>query len=114
MKQKPDDGNLTEALDGTSRVTMRYILMYFDSVDRQSLERLKDRRNVEVYRLDGPDFEDQIELALLNDLILPLKLAYVGGETARQFDGQYGGVWVPDGPTVEEDLCRFWGLLPND
>jgi hypothetical protein len=60
---------------------MRYILMYFGSVDRPSWERLKDRPDVEVYRLDGPDFEDQVDMALLNDLILPLKLAFVGGET---------------------------------
>src|ERR1017187_3813856 len=87
---------------------MRYIVLYFGSVDRPDLERLKDRLNVEVYRLDGPDLEDQIELALLNDLEAPLKLAYVGGEEAKQFDGQYSGVWVPDGPDVEADLQRLW------
>ena len=89
---------------------MRYILMYFDSVDRPSLQRLKDRFEVEVYRLHGPDFQDEIEMALLNNLEAPLKLVYVGGEEAKHFDGQYGGVWIPDGPNVEEDLCRFWGL----
>jgi hypothetical protein len=76
------------------------------------LERLKDRLDVEVYRLNGPDFEHEIEMALLNNLETPLKLAFVGGEEAKQFDGQYSGVWIPDGPNVEEDLCRFWRLAP--
>lgn len=88
--------------------------MYFDSVDRPSLERLKDLPDVEVYRLDGPDLEDQIEMALLNDLITPLALAFVGGVEAKPFDGQYGGVWMPDGNKVEGELLRFWGLPPND
>ena len=93
---------------------MRYILMYVGSVDRPSLEQLKGRFDVEVYRLSGPDFKDQIELALLNDLIRPLKLAFVGGEEAKHFDGQYGAVWIPDGANVEADLLRFVGLPPND
>ena len=92
---------------------MRYILMYFDSVDRASLERMKAWPGVEEYRLHpGPDLEHQIEMALLNNLETPLKLAFVGGEEAKQFDGQYSGVWIPDGPNVEEDLCRFWRLAP--
>ena len=81
--------------------------LYYDSVDRQSLKRLKDRLDVEVYRLNGPDFEHEIEMAFLNNLETPLKLAFVGGEEAKQFDGQYSGVLIPDGPNVEEDLCRF-------
>ena len=90
---------------------MRYIAMYFGSVDRRDLERLKDRPDVEVYRLQpGLDLEDQIELAFLNDLIRPLKLAFVGGERAKEFDGHYGGVWIADSATVEKDLLRFWGL----
>jgi hypothetical protein len=93
---------------------MRYILMHFGSVDRPSFGRLKDRPDVEVYRLHGPDFENEIEMALLNDLDLPLKLAFVGGDEVKQFDGQYSGVWIPDGPNLEADLLRFWGLLQNN
>ena len=90
---------------------MRYILIYIGSVERPSLERMRVWPDVEVYRLHpGPDLEDQIEMALLNDLITPLKLAFVGGDDAKQFDGQYGGVWLPDRPNVEEDLCRIWEL----
>ena len=100
-------------LDNFRASKMRHIVMYFGSVDRPSLKRFKDRLNVEVYRLDGPDLEDQIELALY-DLETPLKLAYVGGEEAKQFDGQYGGVWIPDGPNVEAGLLRSWGLAQDN
>ena len=89
---------------------MRYILMYFGSVDRPSLERLKDRPDVEVYRLDGPDFEDQVDMALLNDLILPLKLAFVGGKTAKRLATAYYGTWIEDTPSVSEGFLAFWGL----
>ena len=89
---------------------MRYILMYFGSVDRPSLERLKDRPDVEVYRLDGPDFEDQVDMALLNDLILPLKLAFVGGKTAKRLATAYYGTWIEDTASVSEDLLAFWGI----
>ena len=93
---------------------MRYILMYVGSVDRPSLEQLKGHLKVEVYRLSGPDFENEIEMGLLNNLETPLKLVYVGGEEAKEFDGEYSGVWMPDGPNVENDLLGLWGLLPKD
>jgi hypothetical protein len=89
---------------------MRYILMDFGSVDRSSLERLKDRPDVEVYRLDGPDFEDQVDMALLNDLILPLKLTFVGGDLAKRLATAYYGTWIEDTPSVSEDLLAFWGF----
>jgi hypothetical protein len=90
---------------------MRYIIMYSGLVDRRDLEHLKDRPAVEVYRLHpGLDQEDQVEMALLNDLVTPLKLAFVGGDDAKQLDGQYGGVWIADSPTVEQDLEGLWGL----
>jgi hypothetical protein len=94
---------------------MRYILMYFASGDRPELDSMRDRPDVEVYRLrPGPDLEDQIDMALLNDLITPLKLAFVGGDEAKTFANEYGGVWIPDGPTVEADVRRFWDLAPAD
>jgi hypothetical protein len=89
---------------------MRYIAIYFGPNIHPSLERMKDRPDVEIYRVDGPDFEDQIEMALLNDLVTPLKLAFVGGEDAKEFDGQYEGLWIEDRPNVEADLLRYWHL----
>ena len=49
---------------------MRFILIYIASGDRPQLESMRAWPGVEVYRLQpGPDLEDQIEMALLNDLI---------------------------------------------
>ena len=39
---------------------------------------------------------------------------HVGGDEAKQFDGQYGGVLIPDGPNVEAELLRYWGPPSND
>jgi hypothetical protein len=92
---------------------MRFILIYIASGDRPELDSMRDRPDVEVYRLHpGPDLEDQIELALLNNLETPLKLVYVGGDEAKKLDGEYSGVWLPDRPNVEGDLLRFWDLAP--
>ena len=92
---------------------MRYVLIYIGSVERPSLERMRAWPDVEVYRLHpGPDLEDQIDLALLNNLETPLKLVYVGGDEAKKLDGEYSGVWIQDGPNVEGDLLRLWGLAP--
>jgi hypothetical protein len=88
---------------------MRHIAMYFGSVGRPLLERLKDRPDVEVYRLNGPDFEDQIEMALLNDLIIPCKLPFVGGDLAKRLATAYYGTWIEDTPSAIEDLLAFWG-----
>ena len=92
---------------------MRYILIYIGSVERPSLERMRAWPDVEVYRRHtGPDLEDQIEMALLNDLVLPLKLAFAGCDEAKTFAKEYGGVWIADGPDVEGELLRFWGSRP--
>ena len=53
-------------------------------------------------------------MALLTNLETPCKLAFVGGEETKQFSVRYGGVWIADSATVETDLLRFWGALPND
>jgi hypothetical protein len=58
--------------------------------------------------------EDEIDMALLTNLETPCKLAFVGGEETKQFSVRYGGVWIADSATVETDLLRFWGALPND
>lgn len=89
---------------------MRYIAIYFGPNVRPSLERMKDRPGVEIYRVDGLDLEDQIEMALLNDLIAPLKLALVGGNTAKRLATAYFGTWIEDTPSVNDELLAFWGF----
>ena len=73
-------------------------------------ERLKVHPDVEVYRIDGPDPEHQIDMGLLSDLVCPVALAFIGGEDAKRFAEMYHGTWIEDGPSAEEDLMRFWGL----
>ena len=65
------------------------------------------RPGVEVYHVAN---EDDVEMALLNNLETPLKLAFVGGDAARTFAKEYGGVWIADGPDAEGDLLRWWDL----
>jgi hypothetical protein len=65
------------------------------------------RPDVEVYHVAN---EDDIDMALLNDLVVPCKLAFVGGDRAKAFADQYGGTWIQDGPDLEADLQRVWGL----
>jgi hypothetical protein len=49
-------------------------------------------------------------MALLNNMETPCKLAFVGGDRAKAFADQYGGTWIQDGPDLEADLLRFWGI----
>ena len=66
---------------------------------------------VEVYHVAN---EDDVDMALLTNLETPCGLAFVGSDAAKTFANQYGGVWIPDGPDVEADLLRFWGLVSAD
>ena len=54
--------------------------------------------------------QDEIDMALLTNMETPCKLAFVGGDQAKTFAKSYGGVWIADGPNVENDLLRLWGL----
>jgi hypothetical protein len=56
---------------------------------------------VEVYHVAN---EDEIDMALLNDLHSPCKLAFVGGNLAEHFARLYHGTWI----ALEADLLRFW------
>jgi hypothetical protein len=75
-----------------------------------SLKGLENRSDVEVYYVDGPDIELQVDMTLLNDLIRPLKLAFVGGDLAKRLATAYYGTWIEHTPSVNEDLLAFWGF----
>jgi hypothetical protein len=70
--------------------------------------RLKAHPGVELYLVDCPNIEDQIDTALLNDLHCPVKLAFVGGELAKRLAKAYSGTWIEDTPSVNDDLLAFW------
>lgn len=63
------------------------------------------RPGIEVYHVVT---EDDIDRALLTDLVAPCRLAFVGGEDARRLAGLYGGMWIMDSPAVEGDLAGLW------
>lgn len=67
-----------------------------------------DHPKVEFYRIDGPDTEHKIDMALLNDLVVPLKLVFVGGEEARRFAELYHADWIESGPTAVGNILRMW------
>jgi hypothetical protein len=68
------------------------------------------RPGVEVYHIAN---EDGIDMALLTNLETPCRLMFIGRD-AKQLADLYGGVWIPDGPNVEADLLRLWGLPQNN
>ena len=74
-----------------------------------SLKGFENLPGVEVYHVDGPDIEYEVDMALLNDLVSPCKLAFVGGVTAKRLATAYYGTWIEDTPSVNEDLLAFWG-----
>ena len=88
-------------------MTIRHIVLILGSSSEISDESLSAYPGIEVYRIDGPDAENQIEMALLNDLVTPIQLAFVGGEDARRFAELYNGTWIEDGSAAEEELRRF-------
>lgn len=64
-------------------MTIRYIAFLFVSAASDIPdERLKVHPDVEVYRISRPNPEDQIDMGLLNDLVRPVEMAFVGGEDA--------------------------------
>jgi hypothetical protein len=73
-----------------------------------SLKGLENLPDVEVYFVDDPDKDNQVDMALLNDLITPCKLAFVGGDLAKRLATAYSETWVEDTPSVNEDLLAFW------
>ena len=73
------------------------------------LKGLENLPGVEIYVVDGPDIENQVDMALLNDLISPCKLAFVGGDLAKRLATAYYATWIEDTESVNEDLLAFWG-----
>jgi hypothetical protein len=93
----------------------RYVVMHFGSsyINVEELEQTPtdSTDSVEVYALaDGPDVEDETELALLHDLVRPLRLVFVGADTAKRLAEAYGGDWIEDTANVPNDLLRIWEL----
>ena len=73
-----------------------------------SLKGLENHPDVELYFVHELDIEHQVDMALLNDLITPCKLVFVGGDLAKRLATAYYGTWIEATPSVNEDLLAFW------
>lgn len=89
-------------------MTKRYVAILLDVEADIYTEPLQVHPGAEVYRIDGPDLENQIDMALLNDLVVPLKLAFVVGEIAKHYAEVYHGTWIEDGPNATARIVQFW------
>jgi hypothetical protein len=88
----------------------RHIAFYFKPSNVEP-EQLAHYPRVELYCIDdGPDVANQVEMALLNDLVSEIKAAYVGGPVAKLLAEGYRGMWIQDTPAVNQDLLQFWGF----
>lgn len=90
----------------------RYIAIIVGTATSIDPERLRSDSGVEVYQVDGPDAEHNIDMALLNDLVRPVKLVFVGGEDARFYAELYHAFWTEDGPNAVAEVLRCWDM-PN-
>lgn len=85
---------------------MRKILIYFGDFGDSIPVKILLFPNLEMYHLEPDDnLEDQIEMALLNDLVTPLVLVIAGGgETGKRLAEAYHGTFVVDPATLTPDL----------
>ncbi len=65
---------------------------------------------LEVYHADGPETEDQIDMALLNDLVRPIKLVFVGDDGVRLRAERYHADWIRCSPAAVCDILRIWQM----
>jgi hypothetical protein len=68
----------------------------------------KQQPGVHLYRVDGDDVQEQIDLALLEHLHCQRTIVFVGGEQARREAEAYGVSWIEDTPPVNDALLQFW------
>lgn len=90
----------------------RYIVFTFRRTSIDS-ERLRQHPGVEMYTVSesAGDVEEQIDMALLNDLHCPVVIVFVGGEVAKALAERYHVAWTDDGEDVNEAVLRLWGLI---
>jgi hypothetical protein len=50
------------------------------------------------------------DMTLLNDLVVPINLVFVGGVEAKRLADLYHGTWIENGPTAIADILRCWGI----
>ena len=74
------------------------------------LDRLMAQSGLAFYRVrqDAADLAREIDLALLDHFHCWSTTVFVGEKLARREVAAYGVAWIPDSPTVNDDLFEFW------
>ena len=78
------------------------------SVSNLDLVVLKAQPGVDLYHAAGADVQDQIDMALLDQLHCQRTVVFVGGEVAKREAKAYGVKWIEDTPAVNDALLQFW------
>jgi hypothetical protein len=100
---------LTNSLNKSSPSNLNSRHVIIEIGDRVlDASKLRHVPGIEVYHANGPETEDQIDIALLNDLVMPLKLVFVGDEGVRLFAEEYHADWIQCSPTAVDDILRTW------
>jgi hypothetical protein len=74
------------------------------------LDRLQAQPGLAFYQVqeDAADLALEIDMARLDHFHCWSTTVFVGGELARREAAAYGVAWIPDSPTVNDDLFEFW------
>jgi hypothetical protein len=95
----------------------RCVVVYFDAHCNLDTTKVRHHPGSEVYLVGASnaqiDLYDEIDMELLNDLHRPVKLAFVGGDLAKEAAEKYWATWARDTPAATEEVVRYWGT-PTD
>jgi hypothetical protein len=95
------------------QIEIRHVVICIDNQHDPDVAKLKATHSwVDVYHVATHNTEDQmceeIDMALLDGLHCYSKLAFVGGDIAKDLAGSYQIAWIQDTPDVDEELLRYW------
>jgi hypothetical protein len=95
------------------QIEIRHVVICLDNQYAPDVAKLKKHHSwVDVYQVNTHNTEEQIveeiDMALLDGLHCFSKLAFVGGDIAKDLAGSYQIAWIRDTPDVDEELLRFW------
>lgn len=87
---------------------VQHIVIVIGPVTHLDLGRIKEQPGLALYRVDGADLPNQIDMALLDNLHCWSTTVFVGGELAKREAAAYHTAWIEDTPSVNDDLFGFW------
>ena len=95
---------------------VRYVAICLDQHCLLDIDRLKAHLDGEVYFVDpsSADLYEEIDMAILGDLHRPVKIAFIGGDVAKDVADTYWSLWIEDSETVTDDVMAFWDARCDD